>query len=194
VSANYDPVEALLEAMTQFVGAFEVVFQADWSHTLRNLQPGNVEGWIAPGHDFLYPGLPEPSNWGARAAPFDAYRRLIPQTEVQNLSPWRPIPDPYYDFRRRIEGEPFPPPPPLSADIARAKLAAMPADEDDIDGAETETSAEASPPPNPLPRDELIDLVQRIPAGDGEVDTMVARFVVSNPYWYAGSVRRSDVR
>jgi hypothetical protein len=180
--ANDDPTESLLDAMTQFVGAFEVVFQADWPYTLSNLKPGNVDGWIAPGHDFLDPGLPEPSNWGARVALLGAYRRLVAQMEAQNLPSWRPIPDPYFDFRWRIEGEPLPPPPPLSADVARAKLAVMPADEDDTDGSEVETDAEVSMPPNPLSRDELIDLVPRILARDAEVDAMIARFAENLPY------------
>jgi hypothetical protein len=61
----------LIEALREFIGAFEVVFQHDWNYT--KMMFGDEE----EGCTFLKPGIKdENEDWGSRGELLEKYRRL----------------------------------------------------------------------------------------------------------------------
>jgi hypothetical protein len=85
-------------AVSEFVGAFEVVFRYDWAYTKIML------GDEAEGANFIEPGLKdETEDWGARGALLEKYRALIEVMKRQNKQPVFPFPlDRLPDFTQRI--------------------------------------------------------------------------------------------
>lgn len=77
----------LISALTDFVGAFEVVFRYDWAYT-RIMSGDEKEG-----HSFIEPGLEdETEDWGARGALLERYRRLVTLMRERGLEPSFPFP------------------------------------------------------------------------------------------------------
>ena len=79
--------EEFRRALTEFVGAFEVVFHYDWQYTTC----------MIGGEDptFLRPGLSaeeESEDWGARGALLEKYRNLIAAMKNAGLRPVYPFP------------------------------------------------------------------------------------------------------
>ena len=78
--------ERIDQALTEFVGAFEVVFRYDWDYTKLML------GDEAPGATFIEPGLEdEAEDWGARGALLEKYRALIAAMKAAGLEPAFPF-------------------------------------------------------------------------------------------------------
>jgi len=72
---------ALIEALSEFIGAFEVVFQHDWTYT--KLMFGDEE----EGGTFLRPGLKDESeDWGSRGELLEKYRKLKALMEERGLT------------------------------------------------------------------------------------------------------------
>lgn len=75
------------KAVTEFVGAFEIVFRYDWQYTKEMI--GDEES----GANFIEPGLEdEIEDWGARGALLEKYRRLIEIMQKQGIEPEFPFP------------------------------------------------------------------------------------------------------
>jgi hypothetical protein len=88
----------LQEALTEFVGAFEVVFRYDWPYTKI------MFGDEAEGATFVEPGLEDESDdWGARGALLQKYRRLVSLMQSRGLEPVFPFPlDRLPNFEKRV--------------------------------------------------------------------------------------------
>ncbi len=70
--------EELEKRLTQFIFAFESVFDNDWEFTHTNLQDEFRHIFVSPSGTFLNPDVEdEGNNWGNRGALLDAYRDLI---------------------------------------------------------------------------------------------------------------------
>ncbi|MDB5801556.1 MAG: hypothetical protein JWL63_2495 [Rhodocyclales bacterium] len=77
--------EQLNGALSEFVGAFEVVFRYDWEYT--TVMIGNEEP------NFLEPGVEDESeDWGARGALLEKYRNLVSIMKIRGMSPTFPFP------------------------------------------------------------------------------------------------------
>jgi hypothetical protein len=77
----------LNRALTEFLGAFEVMFHYDWEYT------ASMIGGQHP--SFLKPGLTEEgesSDWGARGALLAKYRKLLAAMHAVGLRPVYPFP------------------------------------------------------------------------------------------------------
>lgn len=90
--------ERIREALTEFVGAFEVVFRYDWDYTKVMI------GDEADGATFIEPGLEdETEDWGARGALLEKYRVLIAAMKAAGLKPAFPFPlENLPGFKRRV--------------------------------------------------------------------------------------------
>ncbi|MDH0894473.1 MULTISPECIES: hypothetical protein [unclassified Pseudomonas] len=78
--------EALQKAISEFVGAFEVVFHYDWDYT--SIMIGGEEP------SFIQPGLTsneESEDWGARGALLERYRNMVAAMKAAGLSPVFPV-------------------------------------------------------------------------------------------------------
>lgn len=74
-------------ALTEFVGAFEIVFRYDWDYSKTMI--GDEE----EGHNFIEPGLEDETNdWGARGALLEKYRQLVEVMKEKQLEPRFPFP------------------------------------------------------------------------------------------------------
>ena len=51
-----------VQALRDFITAFELVFDLDWQFTAAALNAEPDENYIAEGGTFLNPGVPDPSN------------------------------------------------------------------------------------------------------------------------------------
>lgn len=79
--------EPIHTALTEFVGAFEVVFRYDWDYTKL------MFGDEAEGANFIEPGLEDETNdWGARGALLEKYRALVAAMKAAGLEPAFPFP------------------------------------------------------------------------------------------------------
>ncbi|PTT86899.1 hypothetical protein DBR42_12775 [Pelomonas sp. HMWF004] len=79
--------ERIREALTEFVGAFEVVFRYDWVYTKIMI------GDEADGATFIEPGLEdETEDWGARGTLLEKYRTLVAAMKAAGLEPAFPFP------------------------------------------------------------------------------------------------------
>ena len=79
--------EPISQALTEFVGAFEVVFRYDWDYTKLML------GDEADGATFIEPGLKdETEDWGARGALLEKYRALVAAMKAAGMEPAFPLP------------------------------------------------------------------------------------------------------
>lgn len=79
--------EELQRTLSEFVGAFEVVFRYDWEYTKTMI--GDEEA----GATFIEPGLEDETNdWGARGALLEKYRLLVEAMKKNGLSPAFPFP------------------------------------------------------------------------------------------------------
>lgn len=79
--------ENLIQAVQEFVGAFEVVFRYDWEYT-KCMIGGEREGC-----DFIEPGLDDKTeDWGARGALLEKYRALVTVMKRKGLEPHFPFP------------------------------------------------------------------------------------------------------
>lgn len=79
--------EELQQALSEFVGAFEVVFRYDWEYSKSMI------GDEADGATFIEPGLEdETEDWGARGALLEKYRKLVEVMKKNDLSPIFPFP------------------------------------------------------------------------------------------------------
>ena len=73
-----EPDPELLERVMDFVCAFELVFDNDWSMTEVCLQDDVRDGYIRDGRTFLSPGVrDESNNWCNRGALLASYRDLV---------------------------------------------------------------------------------------------------------------------
>jgi hypothetical protein len=96
----------LEEAVREFVGAFEVVFDEDWAwgrermaHSMDRITPADGT--------FLRPTLdPEHVNWGSRAALLRAYERLTALMRDRGIQPHRPVRDAYFVYSWRTPDQP----------------------------------------------------------------------------------------
>lgn len=92
----HDP--ELQEAIEDFVGAFEVVFDQDWAYG-RDHMVYNMDRIIPPGETFLHASRdPEGVNWGSRAALLQAYERLAAVMKERRMEPSRPIRNKYFVY------------------------------------------------------------------------------------------------
>jgi hypothetical protein len=94
-----DPTDKeLLDALAEFVGAFEVVFRYDWPYT-KIMFGDEVEGGT-----FIEPGLAdEIEDWGSRGALLERYRRLVSVMQLRGIEPAFPFPlDRLPDFKKRV--------------------------------------------------------------------------------------------
>jgi hypothetical protein len=72
-------------ALSEFIGAFEVVFRYDWEYTTLMIDPG--------ASSFLEPGVKDESeDWGARGALLEKYRNLVKVMKECGLKPVFPFP------------------------------------------------------------------------------------------------------
>jgi hypothetical protein len=86
------------EAVEQFVGAFEVVFDEDWSYS-RDHMLGNMDRIIPGGETFLRNSQdPDGLNWGSRAALLGAYDRLLQAMQERGMKARRPVRDPWFRY------------------------------------------------------------------------------------------------
>lgn len=71
----------LIEALRQFVGAFEVLFHHDWEYA--KIMIGDEE----EGCTFLKPGLDdETEDWGSRGELLEKYRKLRAAMDARGLT------------------------------------------------------------------------------------------------------------
>ena len=97
---------ALEEALEEFVGAFEVVFDEEWSYG-RDHMVHNMDRIIPADGTFLQPTQdPARVNWGSRAAMLQAYQRLRALMKEHGLEPSRPVRDAYYAYSWDRKPEP----------------------------------------------------------------------------------------
>jgi hypothetical protein len=74
-------------ALSEFVGAFEVVFRYDWDYTRLMI------GGESDGATFIEPGLRDESeDWGSRGALLEKYRRLVAVMKARGMEPIFPFP------------------------------------------------------------------------------------------------------
>jgi len=72
-------------ALSEFIGAFEVVFRYDWEYTTLMIDPESPS--------FLEPGVKdENEDWGARGALLEKYRNLVKVMKECGLKPSFPFP------------------------------------------------------------------------------------------------------
>ena len=85
----------LEEAISDFVGAFELVFRYDWEYTKL------MFGDEADGASFIEPQLADEfEDWGARGALLEKYRNLVAIMKKRNMKPQFPFPpDRLPDFK-----------------------------------------------------------------------------------------------
>jgi len=77
--------EQLQLAVSEFIGAFEIVFRYDWEYTTVMIDPG--------ASSFLEPGVEDESeDWGARGALLEKYRNLVTIMKQCGLKPSFPFP------------------------------------------------------------------------------------------------------
>lgn len=77
--------EALQRAVSEFMGAFEIVFRYDWEYTTLMISDD------AP--SFLEPGVRDESeDWGARGALLEKYRNLVAIMKQFGMAPSFPFP------------------------------------------------------------------------------------------------------
>lgn len=77
----------LEQVISEFVGAFEIVFRYDWDYSKAMM--GDEE----EGCNFIEPGLnDEIDNWGARGILLEKYRDLIAAMKERNMEPRFPVP------------------------------------------------------------------------------------------------------
>lgn len=75
------------KALSEFIGAFEVVFRYDWEYTKAMI------GDEADGANFVEPGLDdETEDWGARGALLEKYRALVAVMKANGMEPAFPFP------------------------------------------------------------------------------------------------------
>ena len=88
----------LVEAIAEFVGAFETVFRYDWPYTRIMI------GDEADGASFIEPGLAdEGEDWGCRGALLEKYRQLVCVLKQRGIEPVFPIPlDRVPGFTKRV--------------------------------------------------------------------------------------------
>jgi hypothetical protein len=88
----------LLEALAEFVGAFEVVFRYDWPYTKITI------GDETKGATFIEPELEdETEDWGSRGALLQKYRRLVSVMQAHGIEPIFPCPlDRIPGFTKRV--------------------------------------------------------------------------------------------
>ena len=77
--------DQLQRAVSEFIGAFEVVFRYDWEYTTMMIS-GEEPSFLEPGVD------DENEDWGARGALLEKYRNLVTVMKSQGLSPTFPFP------------------------------------------------------------------------------------------------------
>jgi hypothetical protein len=76
------PDPELIQALREFVGAFEVLFHYDWNYTIEMI------GDEAQGRTFLDPGLEdETEDWGSRGNLLEKYRRIKKLMEENGIPP-----------------------------------------------------------------------------------------------------------
>ena len=86
-SASHMDDAEFQKAVTEFIGAFEVVFRYDWSYTTT------MFGVVEDGGTFVEPGLEDESDdWGARGVLLKKYRRLVAVMQTRGLEPIFPFP------------------------------------------------------------------------------------------------------
>lgn len=86
----------LQQAIEQFVGAFEVVFDEDWPYG-RDHMVHHMHQIIPADGTFLHPTRdPDRVNWGSRAALLQAYERLAAVMKHRGMEPARPVRDRYF--------------------------------------------------------------------------------------------------
>nr|WP_315204013.1 hypothetical protein [uncultured Albidiferax sp.] len=74
-------------AISEFVGAFEIVFRYDWEYTKL------MFGDESDGANFIEPGMRDESeDWGARGALLEKYRGLVETMKAHGLEPKFPFP------------------------------------------------------------------------------------------------------
>lgn len=69
------------KAISEFVGAFEVVFRHDWEYTQ------NCSAYIKPGVTFVDPGGDEFDDWWARGILLEKYRNLLNVMKEKSIEP-----------------------------------------------------------------------------------------------------------
>ena len=84
-----EDLQRLQEALSDFVGSFELVFDNDWEFTCLALQ--NPEHLIDHNGTFLNPRVDDESNnWGNRGSLLSSYRHLLSAMEQCGISVERP--------------------------------------------------------------------------------------------------------
>jgi hypothetical protein len=70
--------DTLEKQLSDFIFAFEGVFDNDWEFTQNNISPEHADLFIGKGGSFLNPLVSdEGNNWGNRGALLSAYRNLV---------------------------------------------------------------------------------------------------------------------
>lgn len=86
------------KALSEFMGAFEVVFRYDWEYTKIMI------GDEVSGATFVEPGLEdETEDWGARGALLEKYRALAAVMKAKGIELTFPFPLGHLpDFKERV--------------------------------------------------------------------------------------------
>ena len=92
------PEDELQQAISRFLGAFQVVFEDDWRYS-REMLERDMEYAVSSAGTFLEPGPKyEDKNWGARTALLRAHKELLAAMRAKGLKPQVPEQDPYFNY------------------------------------------------------------------------------------------------
>lgn len=100
------PDAELQRALSEFTGAFAVVFGEDWAYS-KELLRFDMDTIVPPDGTFVAPGNDiDRVNWGARAALLKSYERLLMIMEERGMQPLLPVRDNYFVYSWSLESEP----------------------------------------------------------------------------------------